>query len=281
MKRTHTDRAERPRQCGFGGHNYFKDKQLHNPCAAAGGACCHLLTRCLCCKAAGGSPLWVCLRCWEEIAATIKDYLKKKEGTHQPIEHPVLDALLTTDWRALRDQAIAAHDSQTRQVRPAGSCRPRPAPLTSARWLISTVSGRACLPSDSRDSRRSRACARMAPTGRGSTGPIAALLTTTLSSPRPPRPRRMRARPRSCSTAFRKRLGAQRCRCSTTTASSSSGRCATASAPPPARRARAHRRVTCSDFLHHQVVLCVYVLRSVLTQEQESACEGRLVRRSS
>ena len=85
MKRTHTDRAERPRQCGFGGHNYFKDKQLHNPCAAAGGACCHLLTRCLCCKAAGGSPLWVCLRCWEEIAATIKDDLKKKEGAHAAV----------------------------------------------------------------------------------------------------------------------------------------------------------------------------------------------------
>ena len=61
------------------------------------------------------------------IAAEINGYMKEKEGTCWPIKHPVLDALRTTDWWALRDQAIEAHDMGVRQAR-AALCLPLPPP---------------------------------------------------------------------------------------------------------------------------------------------------------
>ena len=61
------------------------------------------------------------------IAAEINGYVKEKEGTRWPIKHPVLDALRATDWCALRDQAIEAHDMGVRQARVA-LCPPLPPP---------------------------------------------------------------------------------------------------------------------------------------------------------
>ena len=114
-------REERGRKCGFGGSGFFKDKECpHNQCAAAKGAGCHLFTRCEHCSATGGSAaMWVCLCYWENIAAKVNGYAEEKKGTRWPIQHPVLGALRTTDWRALRDQSITARKTGAPQARAA------------------------------------------------------------------------------------------------------------------------------------------------------------------
>ena len=118
MPESKRKRDEHFRKCAFGGTSFFKDKEEHNPCDAAGGADCHLFTRCRSCSANGGNSLWVCLSCWDEIATKVDEVVEEKEGaTRTLFGHNVLAALRGTDWCGLHEQAIEASKQRGQQAR--------------------------------------------------------------------------------------------------------------------------------------------------------------------
>ena len=95
------------------------------PCAAAEGVAKRFLTRCSRCL--NGAANYVCLACWMGVVAAAKSYISKKQSTFQPLQHPVLEALVGVDFGVLNecasgDGALAGTAFEALAVAADGSC---------------------------------------------------------------------------------------------------------------------------------------------------------------